>query len=474
MKIVPFFLVGFALLFPNLSRAAEPVRTYPVPNGEPLSPNFTVSIDGQNSPVYLATVVSLSNEERVKVRDMIDPAGVTSKASFTSFDISGSAELTVTCPQAIQSAKILPTSSGIIPQISGNKLTFSVNKPTQLTLEINGDWVNSLHLFVNPPETDIPKADDPKVIYFGPGIHEINQVKVTSGQTVYIAGGAVLYASPLAAGKSTGPMFLLSGTDITLRGRGIIDGSKRPHPGGGHPIVAEGTNIKVEGIILRDSPTWNFPVRKSDNVNIRNIKIIGWRSNSDGIDICNSRNVTVSDCFLRTFDDLVVIKSYDPKGGPAKDITVKNCILWNEFAHALSLGAELRMPVENVTFSDCEVIHDKGREWLLRVYHCDSAPVKDIRFNNIRSEETRRLMSVWIGKAIWTKDPERGHVDNVTFSNIQSPVPNRTSPYADLVGFDTEHAIHGVYFDNVLVGGKPLQAGDVKQNEFVQGVKINP
>jgi hypothetical protein len=368
----------------------------------------------------------------------------------------------------------LPSSSGIVPQASGNKLTFSVGKPARLTVEVNGDWVNSLHLFVNPPETTIPKADDPNVIYFGPGIHEINQVKVASGQTVYLDGGAVLYASPLETGKSTGPMFLLSGTDITLRGRGIIDGSRRPHPGGGHPIVAEGANIKVEGVILRDSPSWNFPVRKSDNVDIRNLKIIGWRSNSDGIDICNSRNVTVSDCFLRTFDDLVVIKSHDPNGGPARDITVKNCILWNEFAHALSLGAELRAPVENVTFSDCEIIHDKGREWLLRVYHCDSAPVKNIRFDNIRSEETQRLMSAWIGKAIWSKDAERGHIENVTFSNIRSPLPGRDSPFADLAGFDTEHIIRGVYFDRVLVGGKPLQPGEVKQNEFVRDVKTSP
>jgi hypothetical protein len=474
MKTASLVLAGFICYFIYSNPTTAAVQTYPAPAGEPLSPNFTVSVDGKNSPVYLATVVSLSPEERVKVRDMLDPAGVTSKASFTSFDLNGSAEVTISCPQAIQNVKILPTSSGIVPQISGNKLSFSVSKAAQLTLEVNGDWVNSLHLFVNPPETNLPKADDPKVIYFGPGIHEINQVKVTSGQTVYIAGGAILYASPLEAGKSTGPMFLLSGTNITLRGRGIIDGSKRPHPGGGHPIVAEGTNIRVEGVILRDSPTWNFPIRKSDNVDVRNLKIIGWRSNSDGIDICNSRNVTVSDCFLRTFDDLVVIKSYDPQGGPVKDITVKNCILWNEFAHALSLGAELRMPVENVTFSDCEVIHDKGREWLLRVYHCDSAPVKDIRFDNIRSEETQRLMSLWIGKAIWTKDVERGHIDNVTFSNILSPLPSRTSPYADLMGFDVEHAIHGVRFEHVLVGGNLLQASDIKQNEFVQDVNVNP
>jgi hypothetical protein len=455
-------------------QAAEPAKVHPAPDGEPLSSRFTVTVDGQNTPVYLATVVSLSAEERIKVREMIDPVGTTGKASFTSFDISGSAAVVVTCAEPIQSVKILPSTCGITQKISGKQLTFSVSKPGPLTLEINGDWVNSLHLFVNPPETKIPSPGDPNVIYYGPGVHEISQVKVSSGQTVYIADGAVLYGSPLAAGKSAGPLFLLSGSNIVLRGRGIIDGSKRPHPDGGSLIVAQGANIQVEGVILRDAPTWNFPVRKSDHVDIRNIKVLGWRSNSDGIDICNSRNVTVSDCFLRTFDDLVVVKSYDLQGGPAQNITVKHCVLWNEFAHALSLGAELRTPVKNVSFSNCDVIHDKGREWLLRIYHCDAAPIKNISFDHIRCEETRRLMSVWIGKAFWSKDDERGHINNVTFRNIQSVIPEQPDPFVELTGFDTDHAIHDVRLKQILIGGKPLQAANVQSNEFVKDVRVSP
>jgi hypothetical protein len=36
-----------------------------------------------------------------------------------------------------------------------------------------------------------------------------------------------------------------------------------------------------------------------------------------------------------------------------------------------------------VLFADCDVIHDKGREWMLRVYHCDAARVADVRFENV-------------------------------------------------------------------------------------------
>jgi polygalacturonase len=228
----------------------------------------------------------------------------------------------------------------------------------------------------------------------------------------------------------------------------------------------------VEGVTLQDSWGWTFPIVESEHVQVSNIKILGYRANSDGIDICNSRDVQVSDSYLRTFDDLIVIKSLF--NGAAQDITIKHCVLWNEFAHALSLGAELRKPVENILFSDCDIIHDKGREWLLRIYNCDSATVKNVVFDNIRIEEARRLISLWIGKAFWSKDPERGHIETITFSNLHSVKPEVTGPWADLVGMDAEHAIDGVQFNQVQVNDQAFELHQIKQNKFVSGVEVQP
>jgi polygalacturonase len=214
-----------------------------------------------------------------------------------------------------------------------------------------------------------------------------------------------------------------------------------------------------------------MPIRCSEHVNVNNIKVFGHRGNSDGIDICNSRHVTVTGCFLRTWDDLVVVKTPIKGGGESSDITVKGCVLWNELAHALSLGAELRENVEDVHFSDCDVIHDKGREWLLRVYHTDGADIHNITFDNIRIEESKRLISLWIGKAIWSKDDDYGHIENITFQNIQAVGPN---PRIDLKGFDSGHEVHDVQFRNVIINGKPLVSSSVNQNQFVQGVTVSP
>jgi polygalacturonase len=214
-----------------------------------------------------------------------------------------------------------------------------------------------------------------------------------------------------------------------------------------------------------------MPIRRCDHVKVTNLKLFGWRGNSDGIDICNSRDVEVSDCFVRTFDDLVVIKT-DLGQGEARDITVRHCVLWNELAHALSLGAELREPITNVHFTDCDIIHDKGREWLLRIFNCDSAVVKNITFDNIRIEEARKLVSLWIGKAVWSKQAERGHIENVSFQDITSVAPANPNGIVSLQGFDATHAIENVQFQHVLIGGKSLDLSDIKQNEFVHNVTV--
>jgi hypothetical protein len=460
--------LGMVLLTAPL-QAGEPAPLATAPEKEPLSSRFSVRVGSTKIPTYLARIDNLSPEKRQTLG--LPVVEDTDETSFASLDVAGPEVVTVTCSDPVSTARILPSSSGITPTFSGNRVSFTVAKPGQLTLEVNGDWISSLHVFANPPETNIPSPNDPNVIYFGPGVHTVESVAVTSGKTVYLAPGAVVYGTV----GTTDPgraIFAVQGSNIVVRGRGIIDGSLCPR--GTRGILAiTGTNIDLEGVILRDSCGWTTTIRRSDQMKVDNVKIFGWRGNSDGMDICNSRGVEVSNSFLRTFDDLVVIKS-DKGQGEVRDITVRHCVLWNELAHALSIGAELREPITNVRFTDCDVIHDKGREWLLRIYNCDSALVKNTVFDDIRIEEARRLMSVWIGRAVWSREADRGHVQGVMFQNIRFVAPQRAEPWADLLGFDAEHAVDGVQFQNVVVGGVPLSGAGIRQNGFVHDVVVRP
>jgi len=439
-----------------------------------------VKVEGKEAPVYVAKVAPAAPALRWKAMDdKAHSADYFEKASFAYFDMEGAVAVTVTCPEVIQSAKVLPSSRKIRPAVQGKRLSFGLAEPGNLTIEVNGRWVEALHLFASPPESDVPKPGDPDVIYFGPGIHEVSHLAVSNNQTVYVAGGAVVRAvirtnepfniSSYSGLRTYSPTFLLRGNGIKFRGRGIVDGSLcTTHAR--HLVQVQGQDILLEGVILRDSSTWTIPIRRSERVTVKNVKLLGYRANSDGIDICNSRDITVEGCFIRTLDDLIVVKT-DQGQGEARRIVAKDCVLWNEVAHALSIGAELRENVDDVLFANCDVIHDNGREWTLRVYHCDSARISHVRFEDIRIEESPRLLSLWIGKAVWTRDNERGHIDGVGFKNISATAnPLRVQ----LQGFDETHLVENVLFQDVVVNGAALAAADVKTNAFVKGVILRP
>ncbi len=468
------------ILGPAWGAPVGQVTVYPAPAGEPLSQDYTVKVEGKDVPVYIVKVAPA--DPALRWRAMDDKAGSAKyfeHAAFASFDMQGPVTVSVTCRQQLRSAKVLPASFGIKPVIAGKSISLRLTEPKHLTIEVNGTWRNALHVFANPPETAIPSPDDPNVIYFGPGIHEVGHRTVASGMTVYVAGGAVVRGvilpdekyriSSYSGLRTYTPTFELKGRNITLRGRGIIDGS-RCTTHARNMVYVQGSDISLEGVILRDSSVWTVPVRRSDRVGIRNLKLLGYRANADGIDICNSRNVLVEGCFIRTLDDLIVVKA-DKGQGEVRGIVARDCVLWNEVAHALSVGAELRENVSNVRFTDCDVIHDLGREWTLRVYHCDAALVSGIRFEKIRIEESRRLISAWVGKAVWSRERERGHVRDVTFKDITA---TGTPLEVSLKGFDQAHAVEDVVFQNVTINGRPLTTADVKRNPFVRKVSVRP
>lgn len=478
MKRVLLLSLTVSVLHGSVNAAS--VVVYPAPAGENLCREYKVQVEGQDVPVYIAKVAPENPELRWKAMDdKARSAEFFETASFAYFDMNGSVKVTVTCPEEVRSAKLLPASLKLTHSIEGRTVSFHLAEPKPVTLEVNGRWTKALHVFANSPEKDAPRPGDPNVVYFGPGIHEITHLVVSNSQAVYVAGGAVVRAvigadepyqiSTYSGLKTYAPSIVLKGTNITLRGRGIIDGSGcTTHAK--NLVHMQGKDLHLEGVILRDSSTWTVPVRRSERVHIDNVKLLGYRANADGIDICNSREVLVENCFIRTLDDLIVVKT-DRGQGQAGKIVARNCVLWNEVAHALSIGAELREDVDDVLFTDCDVIHDKGREWTLRIYHCDSAKISNVQFQNLRIEESPRLISLWIDKAFWTRDAERGHIDNVTFRNIDATA----SPLrVELKGFDADHAIENVAFDNVTVNGKPLRPEDIQKNEFVRRVSLRP
>ena len=474
MKISKYLvIVGMALLAENFAYAQLIVA--PAAPGEPLSATFSVTAQQSGGsvttlPVYVARVCSLSASQRINYSG--NNIANTALASFASFDMGSPVNVVVTCTTAVSSVSVLPASYNITPTVSGNTVSFTVNHPGQITVEINGDWVKSLHLFANPIETNIPNPNDPNVIYYGPGVYHNVTISATSGQTVYIADGAILYG---ATGNSNGSWYraiTLNGSNISLRGHGIIDGSLCQSNGNTFGIL-NSINVSVEGIIVRDSDQFNLPVYNSSNVQYSNVKCLGWRGNSDGIDVINSQSVDINNSFFRTYDDLIVVKAQT--GGPvSQNITAENCVLWNECAHALSLGTEMEVNVSNVKFSNCDIIHDKGVDPDLMVDQIECGTISNITWDNIRLAECNQLMAVLVGNYSWSQQQYPGQCNNVVFSNITSTVPLWTGGgWANLQGYSASNNVNGVQFRNVVVGGSNMAVTNVYQNNYVYNCAVS-
>jgi len=457
---------------------ANKVIIYPMPKGEAPNTTYKIFVSGKTVPVYSARVGAADPARRFKaVDDLMHSADYFDTAAFAYFDMQGTAPVRVQINGAVRSVTVLPTSAAIKPLINGNSISFTARKPQNLTIEINGETVKSLHLFINPPETNRPSPNDPNVIFYGPGLHELTSLVVGDNKTLYVAGGAIVrtvigkeekFDVEPAGIRNYPPSIILAGRNVKLKGRGIIDAGLLPTHSR-NMVFSSGNGLSLEGVILRNTSAWTMHVYKAANVSIDNIKILGYRANSDGIDISNSRNVVVNNCFVRTNDDLVVVKSWEGQGR-SEHIIVQNCVLWNQLAHALSLGAELREDVNDVVFKNCDIIHDTGREWSLRIFHSDSSRISNIVFQNIRIEESHRFISLWTGKNVHSSQKKYGTIENVTFKDIKVT----GQPLSiELIGGDNDHSIKNVVFKNVTVNNKPLNNAGVGQNPFVKGLMIS-
>jgi hypothetical protein len=443
MGMVLFFLI-----------AAAPVRaevvTYRTPVAASGAPDFAVKADGRNIFV---------NNARI--------------SGYAIFSCSGPVPMEITWMGSIESVAVRPLSLGIKPKIAGRKITFTLPGPANISVEINGNIRRPLFIFANPLETNPPKRGDPGIIYYGSGrIHDAGLVELKSGDTVYIAGGAIVRGA-----------FIADNADkITIKGRGILDGSSY-HKGQRRMIeMLECTNLRIQDIVIFNSGHWTVPLKKCDAVDITNLKIVNWRDWDDGIDICGSSNVTISNSFIRTKDDCVAIKSVHYPWmtgdgiGDVKNVTVRNSVLWNGvWGNGLEIGFETRAEsISDIVFRDIDLIHVEGPEGTFTIHNGDRATVSNVLYENIRVEDSvGYLVDFKILESRYSKDTERGRIANIRFNNID--VAGDVFPTSLMRGFDNTHNIDGVTFSNFRIHGTTISSEEqlkLEKNEFVKNLRF--
>ena len=213
--------------------------------------------------------------------------------------------------------------------------------------------------------------------------------------TLELATGATLLGSPdhndypqLEVFRAPGRQSLVSAdhaSNIAITGGGVIDGNgqswwteARSTPGSG--IVGVGVfrprlvvfnycqHIRMEGVTVQNSPSWQIVPYYSDDIVIRNIKVLAPypSPNTDAIDPFSSSNVVIDHVYADTGDDNVAIKSGEINSpgpdSPSRNITMTDCDF--EHGHGLSIGSEIAGGVQNV---HAERIHFKGTDQGIRI-----------------------------------------------------------------------------------------------------------
>jgi Glycosyl hydrolases family 28 len=383
---------------------------------------------------------------------------------FASFPCEGPSEVVVEFAEAPETVSISPRRHGIVPLVEGRRISFTIPGPIHLAILLPGS--NNLFIWADEPET-VPNRSDENLLFFEAGkIHDVGEIHLTSHQKLFIQGGAVVRGIVRAANAE----------NITIYGNGVLEGiSEVLGPKRTRMIVLEGCQKSVVRDIVMIRPTvWMLVLGACQDILIKDVKQVGTIISSDGIDIVGSERVTVKHCSLRNGDDCIVIKSLDLRGDygvtldmvkDVRDIDVSDCMLFSYVGgNALEIGHELRCNhVTNIRMHDCDVlgVHHYGAAF--SIHNADHAEVSNIVWENIRVEHHYdKLVDLSIVHSRWSHDKERGAIRNVIFRNIEV----FTQPYNEgyscsiIGGYDAEHVVEGIHFENFRFDGKPIANGD--------------
>jgi hypothetical protein len=446
--LIPRFLplLLLAVFAPLSASASARVVTYPAPKGASLNErDFSVRVrapGGEWQPVAIY---------RVMVAKVVGHDYGKAESSMACFDFDGRVEVEVTSHRDIESSRVRPLSYGIKPATKGHVLTFTLDRPRNLSVEVNGDIFRNLHLFANPIETSRPKSGDPNVISFGPGLHVLpaddrgrRVLRVPSGKTVYLAGGAIV----------RGRISIDGAENARVIGRGMVE---QTASNGDSVSITRSRNITVEGIFATKCFTGG-----SENVRITNVKCISYLPWGDGMNVISSSDVAIDGVFNRNSDDCITV--YGTRSGfhgGARNITVQNSTLWADIAHPILVGTHGSTPkpetLENLAFRNIDILdHNEAQidyQGCLALNAGDSNLIRNVLFENIRIEDFRvgQLVNlrVFFNRKYCTS-PGRG-IEDVTLRNIT--YAGRNAALSIICGYDETRTVKNVVFENLVING---------------------
>ncbi len=451
-------------------------------SGIVISPYYKAKIGDTSIPVYAATVF----------------VGSTQAGALHSFseiyiekdtDFSFNIEI-ISDGYKIRNAIVLPESLGTGVKCANATAIASITDFGIYTFLFNGaEQEHAFTLFVREKidedaeiENLIEEYGKENVMVFEKGVHRIDYLNFkTDNSILYLKNGAHLIANHKydimseedellyweddaltsnVIGLTRVPFInFFNCNNVKILGSGAIDLTpldRRERRG----IVFNLCNgIEVRGVKIINCPEWSFITYQCENVDISETDIFGYKQNADAYAICNSQNVTVSDCFARTGDDLFDVKALGgAEGVISKNIVFSGCVAWAGKARCFGICGEVNREISNVTFRDCAVIY-KDATWdneriasLAIIVELDDGFIDNILFENIEifCDDGRA-----IGCRIYDEEIENFSATNIAFRNI-----NYTACVPAGIAAANETNTVDVTLENITANGRKINSAN--------------
>ncbi len=318
-------------------------------------------------------------------------------------------------------------------------------------------------------------------VYFPPGTFLSGTLQLKDNTSLYLSLGSTLSGSKNLQDydqEKTHLIFADDAHNISIRGAGVIDGNGPSFWDNGRleqwlqgEIELPRTkdmirfdqceNVRLEQVRIKDGAFWNIGFGDCHEIAIDGIRIRTGvyendGPNTDGINLWNCTNVTISDCDIVTGDDCIVVL------GNSRDVTITNCQLQTSETALMISG------VQNLAFSN-STIRDSGCGIGFRVW--TDILVDGVTIDNITLSTSKRYQGGGTAIYIWSfpiytetivadqQDlPPPGVIRNVNISNFVA-----TANGLVCVNGYQDAPVEGLTLDNVqftMFGGKQSEYND--------------
>src|SRR6185295_16638768 len=273
--------------------------------------------------------------------------------------------------------------------------------------------------------------------------------------------------------------------NVAITGEGVIDANaslatwwsrpKSPFKGWRPRTVffARAKNVAIEGVTVRNSPSWTLHPFRSKGITIANIKIEAPfdSPNTDGINPDSCEDVRIVGVHFSTGDDCISIKTgkislAKVEPAPTRRVRISNCLMENGHG-AVVLGSEMSSGIYDVEARDCLFVGtDRGLRLKTRRGRGKKAIIDGVKLRNVRMDRVGTPFVInsfyWCdpdGKEFWIGDRNARPVDDGTPTlrniSLKDVVCTNTSHSAGFVLGLPERPVANIRIENYRVRFDP-------------------